>query len=47
MPFMERLRAGIETLDAIEREWARRIGVRRATGLRAALEVTALSEGAD
>ncbi len=41
------VRAGIATVNGIEREWAERMGERRARALRAALEVIALSDEAD
>jgi DNA-binding MarR family transcriptional regulator len=41
------VRAGIATVDAIEREWAQLIGVRRADAMRAALEVIAFHDEAD
>ena len=41
------VRAGIATVDAIEREWAQLIGVRRAEAMRAALEVIAFHDDVD
>lgn len=41
------VRAGIETIDAIERDWAQLIGARRADALRAALEIIAFHDDAD
>ena len=41
------VRAGIATVDGIEREWAERLGPRRAASLRSALEVIALGDDAD
>lgn len=41
------VRAGIATVDAIEQGWAQRIGARRATALRAALEVIAFNDEED
>ncbi len=40
----EAVRAGIATVDAIEREWAQRIGDRQADAMRAALEIIAFTE---
>lgn len=40
----EAVRAGITTVDAIEAEWAERVGARRAAALRKALEIITLDE---
>ena len=40
----EAVRAGIATVDAIEAEWAGRVGARRAAALRKALEIITLDE---
>ena len=43
----EAVRAGIATVDRIEQDWARRIGVRQIAVLRAALEAIALGDDPD
>ena len=43
----EAVRAGIATVDRIEQDWARRIGVRQIAVLRAALEAIAFSDDAE
>lgn len=40
----EAVRAGIATVDAIEAEWAARIGARRGAALRSALEIITLGD---